>query len=331
MSPRKKILGRTFFLLAGLLWAGGILFSPSLGWAQKTQALSIATGGTGGIYYVMGGGIAALLTKYIPNLKVTAESTAASIENALLIEAGKVDLTLILGSTSYDAILGKERFKRKIPLRALGVITSNYIQFVALEGVGINSPCDLRGKRVSLGAPGSSSELNATRILEMCGIDPKKDIKRDLLSHAEGANAMKDRKVDAFNTFSGLPTPAILDLATTPGLKIKLIDLEEVIPKLREKFGPVYYSALIPKGTYPGINQDVKTAATAGILACHEKMNEDLVYQIIKLVIEKKDELALVHKEALNISLQKAVVGSPIPYHPGAIRYYQEKGVTIRQ
>jgi hypothetical protein len=322
---------RASTLLIGAFVIAVLISFPASGWAQKTKAISIATGGTGGIYYVMGGGIAALLTKHIPNLKVTAESTAASIENALLIEAGKVDLTLILGSTSYDAIMGKERFKRKIPLRALGVITSNYIQFVALEGVGINSPRDLRGKRVSLGAPGSSSELNATRILEMCGIDPKKDIKHDLLSHAEGANAMKDRKIDAFNTFSGLPTPAILDLATTPGMKIKILDLEEIIPKLREKFGPVYYTALIPKGTYPGINQDVKTAATAGILACHEKMNEDLVYQIIKLVIEKKDELALVHKEALNISLQKAVVGSPIPYHPGAIRYYKEKGVTIQQ
>jgi len=330
------MIGRVNFRRAvsfctGAVLVGALLSFPAPGWAQKTQNYSIATGGTGGIYYVMGGGIAALLTQYIPNTKFTAESTAASIENALLIEAGKADLTLILGSTSYDALMGKERFKKKIPLRALGVITSNYIQFVALDGAGINSPRDLKGKRVSLGAPGSSSELNATRILEMVGIDPKKDIKHDLLSHAEGANAMKDRKVDAFNSFSGLPTPAILDLATTPGLKIKLIDLEEVIPKLREKFGPVYYSALIPKGTYPGINVDVKTAATAGMLAVHERFSEELAYQATKLVIEKKDELALVHKEALGISLEKAVVGSPIPYHPGALRYYREKGVAVKQ
>ncbi len=331
MTSQKENLRRAVSLFAGALFILALLALPNAGWAQKTQNLSIATGGTGGIFYVLGGGMAALLTKNIPNIKVTAESTAASIENAMLIDAGKADLTLILGATSYDALMGKERFKKKIPLRALGVVTTNYIQFVAMDGVGINSPRDLRGKRVSLGAPGSSSELNATRILEMVGIDPAKDIKRDLLSHAEGANAMKDRKIDAFNTFSGLPTPAILDLAATPGIRIKIIDLSEVIPKLREKFGPVYFSAVIPKGTYPGMTQDVKTAATAGLLACHEKMSPDLAYQVIKLVIEKKDELALVHKEALGITLQKAVVGSPIPYHPGALRYYKEKGVTVQQ
>jgi hypothetical protein len=148
---------------------------------------------------------------------------------------------------------------------------------------------------------------------------------------AESAGAMKDRKIDAFNWAGGLPTAAIMDLAATPGVNIKILDLAEILPKLRERFGPVYFKEVIPKGTYPGINYEVQTVAVAVVFACHEKMDEDLAYQITKLIIEKKSDLVLVHKEAEHMTLEHAAVGSPIPYHPGAIRYYKEKGVTIKQ
>ncbi len=318
------------FGLAGLVLIAVICLVSSEVPAQQ-RGLSIVTGGTGGVYYVLGGGVANMLTKNLPNIKVTAEATAASVDNAKLIEARKADLAFIAGDVAYDAYMGLSKFKNKVPLRNLLVPYSDFIQFVAVEGVGITTLKDLRGKRVSVGAPGSGTEVKGMRMLEAVGIDPEKDIKRDRLSVAESANAMKDRKVDAFNWAGGLPTAAIMDLAATPGMHIRILDLGEILPKLREKYGPVYFGGTIPKGTYIGMQSDVQTACVANVFCCHEKLDDETAYQITKLIIEKKSDLVLVHKEASHITLQDAAVGSPIPYHPGAIRYYKEKGITIKQ
>ncbi len=330
MAQDSKILRRTFLQVTSFALAT-ILLAPSTSlWAQQ-QKLSIATGGTGGVFYVMGGGVANVLTKKMADTKVTAEATAAAVDNGKLIESRKADLAFMPGDVAFDAYMGMGKFKNKVPMRTLLTAYGNFTHFVVAEGSGINSVKDLRGKRISLGAPGSGTEVKAVRILEAAGIDPAKDIKRERLSVAESAGAMKDRKVDAFNWSGGLPTAAVMDLAATPGIHIKLMNLDEVIPKLREKYGPVYFSGKIPKGTYPGIDYDVNTLAVAVVIACHEKMDEKLAYEITKVIIENKSELVLVHKEAEHISLENAVQGSPIPFHPGAIRYYKEKGVTIKQ
>ncbi|MGA2958812.1 MAG: TAXI family TRAP transporter solute-binding subunit [Thermodesulfobacteriota bacterium] len=330
MTGDGEITRRSFLQVAGATLGTVLVTSPGRLWAQQARRLSIATGGTGGVFYVLGGGIANMLTKNLPNTKVTAEATAAAVDNCKLIGARKADLAFSPGDVLYDAYVGQEEFKSKIPVRTLLVSYANYIHFVASEGAGIKSMPDLRGKRVSLGAPGSGTEVKAARILEALGINPAKDIKRDRLSVAESAGAMKDRKIDAFCWSGGLPTAAIMDLGATPGVRIRLLDMKEIVPKLREKFGPVYYLGLIPKGTYPGVNYDVQTAAMAVAILCHEKMEDDVAYQITKYIIEKKSDLVLVHKEAEHISLQDSSVGSPIPYHPGAIRYFKEKGVTPR-
>jgi len=331
MIDAGAISRRKFFQWAGATLGCTLISAPARSWAQQARRLSVATGGTGGVFYVLGGGIANMLTKSLPDIKVTAEATAASVDNAKLIEARKADLAFIAGDVSYEALMGEGKFKNKVPLRNLLVPYSDVIQFVALEGAGINSIRDLRGKRVSVGAPGSGTEVKGMRILEAYGIDPTKDIKRDRLSVAESAGAMKDRKIDAFNWAGGLPTAAVMDLAATPGVSIKLLNLADALPKLREKYGPVYFKEVIPKGTYAGINYEVQTLAVAVVFACHEKMDEDLAYRITKLIIEKKNDLALVHKEAEHMTLEHAAVGSPIPYHPGAIRYFKEKGATIKQ
>jgi uncharacterized protein len=320
-----------FFRLIEVIFIAAMLFIPNQLLAQQAKGLSIVTGGTGGVYYILGGGIANMLTKNLSNVKVTAESTAASVDNAKLVDARKADLAFIAGDVAFDAYMGTGKFKTKVPLRNLLVPYSDFIQFVAVEGAGINSVKDLRGRKVSIGAPGSGTEVKGMRILEAVGIDPEKDIKRDRLSVAESAGAMKDRKIEAFNWAGGLPTAAIMDLAATPGIRIKILDLGELLPKLRETYGPVYFGGVIPKGTYLGMQNDVRTACVANVFCCHEKLDEELAYQITKLIIEKRDDLVLVHKEAAHITLKDAAVGSPIPYHPGAIRYYKEKGVTIKQ
>jgi uncharacterized protein len=318
---------RMFFQIAGSTLAAVLLTPSAPLWAQQRN-LSIATGGTGGVFYVMGGGIANMLSKNLPSTKVTAEATAAAVDNCKLIDVRKADLGFSPGDVLYDSYVGRDKFKSKVPVRTLLNPYSNYIHFVASEGSGIQTLSDLRGKRVSLGAPGSGTEVKAARILESLGIDPTKDIKRDRLSVAESAGAIKDHKIDAFCWSGGLPTAAIMDLAATPGVHIRILDMKEIVPKLSAKFGPVYFNGVIPKGTYPGVDYDVNTAAMVVSIFCHEKFDENLAYQITKLIIEKKSELVLVHKEAEHISLQKSAVGSPVPYHPGAIRYFQEKGVT---
>ncbi|HSR10581.1 MAG TPA: TAXI family TRAP transporter solute-binding subunit [Thermodesulfobacteriota bacterium] len=318
---------RRFLQVSGGALGGALLGSPGMLRAQGKR-LSIATGGTGGVFYVMGGGIASILTKTLPNIKVTAEATAAAVDNCKLIGARKADLAFSPHDVGYDAYVGRENFKAKVPLRALLITYANYIHFVASEGSGVKTLADLRGKKVSLGAPGSGTEVKAGRILEAIGIDPAKDIKRDRLSVAESCGAIKDRKIDAFCWSGGLPTAAIMDLAATPGVRIRILDMREIVPKLKEKFGPVYFLGTIPKGTYPGMDYDAQTAAIAVGIVVHEKMEEDLAYQLVKTIIEKKPELVLVHKEAEHISLQTSAVGSAIPYHPGSIRFFKEKGIT---
>ena len=304
-------------------------FTVSAGAQTKTLRLSIATGGTGGIFYVFGGGIAAVISKHVPGVEATAEVTAASVDNCKLIMARKVDLGFILADNAHEAISGIEKFKStgKIPLRALAVLYPAVSHIVTVEGSGIDKIQDLKGKRVSLGAPGSGSEALALKILEALGLDINRDIRRERLSVAESAGALKDRKIDAFFWGGGIPTAAVLDLAATPGVKIKLIAHDDLLEKLNKKYGPVYYRLVIPKETYPGMTQPVPVIAQGNMLVCHEKLEEKVAYEILKAIFENREELKLIHKEADKLTPENAVVGSPIPFHPGAIQYYKERKV----
>ena len=330
MALRKKSTG----ILAFSFTISLILLLDFSAVAQtKNVRLSIATGGTGGVYYVYGGGIAQVISKYIPNVEATAEVTAASVDNCKLIQAGKADLSIIMADTGYDGLKGMERFKPSgpIPLRAIAALYSNYMHFVAMEGSsGIKSISDLKGKRVSTGAPGSGTEVMALRVLESYGIDPAKDIKRERLSVAESAGALKDRKVDAFAWVGGLPTAAVLDLAASPGIKIKILSSADHIDKMQQKYGPVYFALPIPKTAYPHMDADVQVACVANLLVCHEKMDAGLVYNIFKVLLEHQPELVAVHKESSNFTLASAAVGSSLPVHPGALKYFQEKGIKIK-
>jgi len=278
----------------------------------------------------MGGGMANILSKYIPYLEATAEVTTASVDNCRLVAAGKADLAFIMADTGWDAYMGREKFKEKIPLRTVAVLYPNNMHIVTVEGTGIEKVSDLKGKRVSTGAPGSGTEIKGLRILEAYGLDPDKDMKRDKLGVAESAGALKDRKIDAFFWDGGLPTAAVTDLGATPGIKIKLISHADAVPKMREKYGPLYVKGIIPAKTYPGQTADVPMAVVWNLLVCHEKMKGDVAYDIVKTIFDHKPELIASHKDARYLSLEPQVGGSPIPLHPGAIRYFTEKGVKFK-
>jgi TRAP transporter TAXI family solute receptor len=305
-------------------------FSVSSAWAQKTVRLSIATGGTGGVYYPMGGGMANIISKYIPYIEATAEVTTASVDNCLLVGAGKADMAFIMADVGWDAYQGKGKFKEKIPLRTVAVLYPNNMHLVTIEGKGIEKVTDLKGKRVSTGAPGSGTEVKSLRVLEAYGLTPDKDFTRDKLGVAESAGAVKDRKIDAFFWDGGLPTAAVMDLAATPGIKVKIISHGDAIPKMREKYGPLYVKGIIPAKTYPGQDVDVEMAVVWNLLICNEKMKGDVAYDIVKTLFERKPELVASHRDARYLSLEPQVGGSPIPLHPGVIRYFTEKGLKIK-
>jgi hypothetical protein len=322
------------FCLVSLALVFFLSLSTGAGAQSQTVRLSVATGGTGGVYYVFGGGVAQVISKNIPNTEATAEVTAASVDNCKLIQARKADLAFVMADTGYDALKGTGRFGAApgaVPLRTVAVLYSNYMHFATLDGSGIKSINDLRGKRVSTGAPGSGTEVMALRILESYGINPEKDLKRERLGVAESAGALKDRKVDAFAWSGGLPTAAILDLSATPGIKSKILPNADHLDLLTQKYGPIYFKLTIPKTAYPNMEADVPVGGVANLLLCHEKMDAGLVYNILKVLLEKQPDLVVIHKEAANFTPSTAAMGSPLPFHPGAIKYFQEKGIKIKQ
>jgi TRAP transporter TAXI family solute receptor len=200
---------------------------------------------------------------------------------------------------------------------------------VVNSDAGISSIADLAGKRVSVGSPGSGTEVIANRILEVSGIDPESGIEVERLGAAESADALRDGNIDAFFWSGGLPTAAITDLAATPNLSISLLPHGEVAGALQEAYGPFYSTAVIPADTYPGQSEDVEVVVVPNVLVVNGEMDEQLAYDITRIMFEGQAELAAAHPAANELTLENAVQNSPIPYHPGAIRYYEEQGVMI--
>lgn len=289
----------------------------------------IGTGGTGGVFFPYGGGLARIITAKLPNSEMTAEVTGGSVDNMKLIHAGEADLGMSTADSAYDAIMGTGAYKDtgKIQACTIANLYVSYIHVVALDGVGINSVEDMKGKRVSVGSAGSSTEGAADRILEAAGLDPRKDITRDALSVAESVSAMKDRKIDAFFWIGGLPTAAVTDLVTTPNLKVKFLKTDQYIPKLTEKYGPQYDRFVLPKSVYGGVEADVPGIGIGNILFVNANMSQELVGDLLKTIFDNLAEVQQIHPEARSLKLETAATGSSIPYHPGAIKYFQEKGV----
>src|SRR6266403_1737893 len=297
--------------------------------SAHAQNLSIATGGTGGVYYPLGGGMAAMLSKYVPGIQATAEVTGGSVANLQLIGTGKPYLGMTMADATLDAYKGEDKFKGKpVPVRTLLVMYPNRMHVVTIEGTGINSLKDLKGKRVSTGSGGSATEVMAYRVIEAAGLDKDRDLKRERLGVAESVNAIKDRKIDAFFWVGGLPTAAITDLASTPGVKIKLLDHADLVPAMNRKYGDLYTASTIKAGAYPGTDKDNAIAEVWNLIVTGDKMSNDDAYAIVKTLVEKKADIVAVHKEAESFSIDNQVQArSPVPFHPGALKYFKEKGV----
>src|SRR5499427_7860630 len=260
-------------LVSALL--GALLALSGAGFAQEKYSLSIATGGTGGVYYPIGGGMANILSKYVPGMQATAEVTGGSVDNLKLIATGKPYIAFSMADAGQDAFRGEDKFKgTKVPLRTLMVLYPNRMHVVTVEGSGISKMADLKGRRVSTGSPGSATEVMAFRVIEAAGLDRDRDMTRERLGVAESVNAIKDRKIDAFFWVGGLPTAAVTDLANTPGVKIRMIDHGDAVEKMNKKYGNLYVHDAIPKSTYSGMASDNQSATVWNILVSHEKLSD---------------------------------------------------------
>src|SRR4051812_17681322 len=311
-------------LIVGVLAAGAALLAGAA-FAQQLN-IAIATGGTGGVYYPLGGGMANILTRYVPGAAATARVTGGSVDNLKLIGSKQSEVALVMVDAALDAVKGEDKFKgNPVDARTLMVLYPNRMHVVTAEGRGIEKMSDLKGKRVSTGSPGSATEVMAFRVIEAAGLDKDKDMRRERLGVAESVNAIKDGKIDAFFWVGGLPTAAVTDLGATPGLKIKMIDHSETVPKMNEKYGNLYAADTIKTGTYPGQDKDNQIATVWNIMVVNAKMQDQLAYDIVKTMFDKKADWVAVHREANELKKEnQSVSKSGVPFHPGALKYFAE-------
>ncbi len=306
--------------------------AAALAGAAHAQNISIATGGTGGVYYPLGGGMAAVLSKHVPGMQVTAEVTGGSVANLQLIGTGKPYIALTQADAAIDAVKGEDKFTGKpVPVRTLMVLYPNRMHVVTVEGTGIAKMADLKGKRVSTGSGGSATEVMAFRVIEAAGLDKDKDMKRERLGVAESVNALKDRKIDAFFWVGGLPTAGVTDLANSPGVKIRLLDIADLQPAIVKKYGNIYVKDVIPQRMYKGMDADNRQITVTNLLVAHADMDQKTAYTIVKTLWENRVDLVRVHAEAVNLKPEnQRAEASSIPWHPGAVKFFAEQGIKIK-
>jgi TRAP transporter TAXI family solute receptor len=283
--------------------------------------MSIATGGSGGVYQVYGGGVAEMLSAN--GHPTTAETTSASVDNLFLVADGDSEVAFSLADTAIDAVKGQDSFEGEpLPLRALGTLYSNFTHVVALKDSGIERIEDLKGKTVSIGAPNSGTEVIGLRLMEVAGLDPDKDVTRRALGVGESAAALREGSLDAFVWSGGLPTGAITDLATTDD--VVLLPLDAYLPELNERYGEAYVEAEVEAGEYPNV-APVKTISVPNLLMVREDMDPGLAHDLIELMFDHKAELVEVHPSAEKLTLEDAQrVVEPVRLHEGAERFYRE-------
>jgi TRAP transporter TAXI family solute receptor len=292
------------------------------------EQLSIATGGTGGVYYPMGGGLAEIINKHVEGYSATAEVTGASVENMGLIATGDADFAIALADTVYQAYTGTGKFEGQqiAATRAIGSLYANMVQIVTLADSGITSIDDLKGKRVSVGAPGSGTEVNAQTILAANGI-AFEDFDAQRLNFNETADALKNGDIDAGFWSVGAPTSSILNLATTDAISVIALT-EDQVAKARAAEA-VMAPLSLPGGIYQGVPDAVTTIGIPNVLVVSADMDDDTVYAVTKAMFENIAELQAVHPAANETTVEFTMIATPVPLHPGAIRYYEEIGATI--
>lgn len=308
-------------ILAAFMLMVGLASMASAGEVKMV----LATGGTAGTYYPFGGAMANIWNNKIPGMNVTAQATGASIENIRLMNKDEVELALVQSDNIDWAYFGKEVFKEKITkMAAIAVLYPEIVHIVVRGDSAAKTFGDLKGMKVGVGAPGSGTEANFRQLMDVYGLK-KDDVKGQYLSYAESAEQFKDKHIDSFFLTTGVPNSAIMDVANTR--PIKLVSIEDAMVAKITKNYPFLASAKIPANTYKGQPEEVKTIAVMAVLIASPNVKEDVIYNITKTLMENQAQLASAHAKGKELSLAGAVKGVSIPFHPGAAKYFKEKGV----
>lgn len=313
-----KSVGRLLAIAATLL----TISAP----ARADEFINVLTGGTSGVYYPLGVAIAKIFGDKIPGARPATQATKASVENLNLLEQGKGEIAFTLGDALAFAWKGDPDAGFKTPLkklRGIAAIYPNYIQIVATKDSGIKTLADLKGKRLSVGAPKSGTELNARAILEGAGLSYKDLGKVEYLPFAESVELMKNRQLDATLQSAGLGVSSIRDLAAS--VPITVVEIPAAVV---DKVGAPYVKTTIPANTYDGQTAPAATAAVVNYLVTRSDLSDDLVYQMTKSIFDNLDTLKSAHSAAKDIKIEDALVGMPVPMHPGALKYFKEKGIA---
>jgi TRAP transporter TAXI family solute receptor len=328
MSKFCRFVFRVISPLCVLVSAGAAAVACGGDPAGRPRFLSIATGGTGGVFYPYGGGLAKVLNESLPGIRASAEVTSASIDNLKLIRDNKADIAFTTADVLADAVRGQGAFEgARVRAVALAALYVNYAHLVTLRNSGIHRIADLKGRVVSVGSPGSGAEVTAFRLLHAAGLDPSKDITRQGLGVTESAGALKDGKIDAFFWNGGVPTPALQDLAYSQGVDMRIVSTAAALPELRSIYGDIYLAGEVPVGVYRGVDAAVALLGTMVLLVVNQAMDEQLAYDITRVLFERQSDLAAIHPEARKLTLKTAMSGSPAAFHPGAVRFYRAQGV----
>jgi TRAP transporter TAXI family solute receptor len=326
------IIGAILLLLAG---CGGQRSGDNAGSATEPTScevtadarLSIATGNTTGVYYTLGGAYAEAINQQTGGkLKATAAETSASVQNIQQLVAGTHQIAFSLADTAVDAVNGSASFKDKQPIAALTRLYPNYTQVIVGSNAGINTIADMRGKRVSTGAPNSGTEVIANRMLQAAGLDPAKDIQAQRTELGKTVEGMKDGSIDAMFWSGGLPTSGITDLFVSRRDEVKFIDVTDTLTKLQE-INPIYERGVIPASTYE-TPADVPTVVVPNVLLVKDNMDGNTACVLTKALFDHKADLVKANKAANGITLDIARQTSPVPLHPGAKKALDELGAA---
>jgi TRAP transporter TAXI family solute receptor len=297
------------------------------GAAHAKTFLSIATGGTSGTYYPIGGAIAQAVNKGAPDLQVTAETGNASVANLNLIGAHDIEIAFAQNDATYWAYNGKMMFKTPIKnVRVIAALYPEHVHLITLKNSNVKGILDLKGKRVSVGAPGSGVEADVRAIFQTVGLKYS-DMKTDFLDFGATTQRFKDNQIDAGFVVAGYPVSSIMDLATTKDITLVSFD-DATMAKLTKEF-PYFVKSTIPANTYKGVTQATQTPAVMALLVVDEKVPEDVVYKFTKALWENIDVVHKAHAKGKEINLKSALNGVTVPLHPGAAKYYKEKGLKL--
>lgn len=322
-----KVIVLAALIVVVVCIAGVFLLVPKP--TVKTE-LTVFTGGTGGVYFPLGSKYAELLNKYAGDvITASVRTSGASVANARALAEGKANVILLQNDIAYYAYHGLYMFSDTGSInvmRGLATLYPETIQFVVRANSPIRSLYDLAGKRVAVGAVGSGTAVACEQILKAAGIWD--DIEKVWAPFREAATMLKLGEVDCAVLVAGIPTPAVSEIATVTPIRILPIP-DAILKKLHEEGYIFYIRQIIPKDTYQGMDKDVQTVAVLAMIAVRADLPENIVYTMAKILFEHVDELRTVHAKASAISLETALDGMSIPLHPGAIKYYEEKGLSV--